>query len=203
MWNFRNFRLSSQSSTEPVTVSEVSCHLRIQTTIEDALMLTYIKSARLRCEGLIKRALVPSSFIVTLDAFPSGEIILPRPPLSTQNSKIVISYIDSSGDTQTVSSTVYEVDHLAEPGEIRLAYDQNWPDVRNHPGVIRIAYASGYISTASSSTSLIPQDIKQWIMSRAGVMYMHREPLILDPRALAELPRDFVDGLLDEYRIID
>ena len=194
----RSLTLSSVSTTEPVSLDEAKNHLRIQTTAEDTQIQTWITVARKQCENLTRRALVSSSWLLVTDDFCSDAIVIPRPPLSSLSSLVVITYTKTTGDSTTVSSTVYDVDYRMEPAQIRLAYDQSWPtDVRDQPGSVSIAYKSGY------STATIPQEMRQWILERVGVFYNHRESLILDPRTLGEIPRSFVDGLLDEYRIIE
>lgn len=198
MYNFRSLTLSSVSTTEPVSVAEVKTSLRIQTSAEDTLLGTMITVARKQCENMIKRSLIPSSWLLVLDSFSSDDVTLPRPPLSTDTSKLLVTYIDTTGGTSTVSSTVYDVDSNMEPGQIRLGYNQSWPsDIRGHEGVISVAYASGY------TTATIPEEIKQWICQRVGTFFEHRESMLLDGRKLVNIPYQFVDGLLDEYRIME
>lgn len=193
----RSLTLTSASSSESVTAGEVKSYLRIQTTVDDTLIGTMIISARRQCENLIKRALIPSQFSLVMDSF-ENDILIPRPPLSSSSTDIVISYTNFTGVIQAVDSTCYSIDYLSEPGHIRLAYDSVWPsDVRNYPGSVVISYRCGYTS------STIPQEVKQWICARVGAYYEHREPLILDGRSLNEIPRTFIDGLLDDLRIIN
>ncbi len=187
-----SLRVSSESTQEPITVGEVKSFLRIQTTAEDRLIGSLIKASRRVCENKIKRALVPTSFQMTIDQFEST-IVLPRPPLSTLSSLVVITYSDTAGTVSTCDSTNYTVDAKSEPGKIYLAYDADWPDdVRDVENAIIISYKSGY------TTANIPEEIRTWIMMDVGDRYEHRESLHEGGR-LEPLPRSFKDGLLDAY----
>jgi len=191
----RALRVSSQSTAEPIEVSQVKTHLNIFTTADDTALDWYITAARQVAENKTKRALVDTQWVLTLDSFASSHIDLPRPPLSTNTTEVVIEYTKTTGDTTTLPSTVYTVEHRAEPGFIRLNYESEWPtDVQDSEGAVRITYRSGY------TTATVPRAIKQWISMRVGQMYEYREPLI-DITA-KELPRDYVDGLLDPYTVI-
>jgi hypothetical protein len=140
-----------------------------------------------------------------LNDFPgsSAEIELPRPPLSTASTDLVITYIEdtTAGNTTTVSSTRYSVDFYSEPAVVYPSYDNDWPDdVRDERNAVRITYYSGYANAAA-----VPQPIKQWVMLRVGAMYEHRESLMAGNFAnqTAELPRNYVDGLLDEFVVME
>jgi len=191
---FRSLSISSRSSIEPIDTTAVNSHLKIQTTIEDSLLAGWIKAARIQLEHKLKRALVPSSFLMIRDSF-ADDIELLYPPLSSSASDVVITYINGTGGTSTVSSTVYTVDYRSEPGRIYLAYSASWPtDVRDVEGAISIAYSAGY------TTATIPQNAVEWIKQRVGIAYKYREP-VLDMRGVHTLQRYFVDGLVDDLLV--
>lgn len=190
----KSFKASSVSTSEPVTVSEVKEFLRIQTTAEDRLLESLIKVSRRNCENRVKRALVPTSYQLTIDVF-ENTINLPRPPLSTLSSLVVITYTDTGGNIATCDSTNYTVDYMSEPGKVYLAYDADWPDdVRDVENAIKINYRSGY------TTANIPDEIKTWIMMDVGDRFENRES-IQEGIKLEYLNRNFKDGLLDAYDI--
>jgi len=196
-------RLTSEAtnaSAEPVSVSQVKNHLRITAAAEDALIGLYITAARQMAEDITKRALINTQWELTFDSFdPTYKIVLPRPPLSTDSAQVVITYTKTTGDTTTINSTVYAVEHRDEPGFIRLNYNSTWPDdVQDTEGAVRVVYRSGY-TTANQA----PEAIKHWIKMRAGQMYEYREPIISGGirGVVSEVPRDYVDGLLDPYRV--
>ena len=191
--------LVSESTTEPVTVAELKTYLRMESTdstAEDVFLGNLITVARKQAENKTRRALVSKTWQLRFDDFQNDTAIieLPKPPLSTVSTNVAITYIEdtTAGNSTTIGSTVYTIDSNSEPGRIYPAYDNEWPDtVRDQKHAVTIQYVSGY------STTNIPQPIVQWIRMRALDMYENRES-ITEAR-LEELPRTYVDGLLDEY----
>ena len=191
--------LVSESTIEPVTVAELKTYLRMESTdstAEDGLLGLYITVARKQAEHLTRRALITKTWQLRLDDFANDTAIieLPKPPLSTASTNVSITYIKdtTAGDTTTIGSTVFTVDSNSEPGRIYPAYGNEWPDaIRDQKHAITIQYVSGY------STTTIPQPVIQWIKMRALDMFENRES-ITEAR-LEEIPRSYVDGLLDEY----
>lgn len=187
----RSLIVSSISTREPITLTAVKDHLRIQSTMEDRLIKSFIKAARIQLENKIKRALVPTSYEMKLDVF-SNTMTIPMPPLSSTAADIVITYINSTGGTSTCSATNYTIDYKSAPGKIYLAYDAAWPtDVRDVEGAINIAFSAGY------TTATIPENAQLWLKYRVGVMFEHREPVI-EGRSIGYLKNNFVDGLVDD-----
>jgi len=187
---------ASGASAEPVSVAQVKSHLRIDSTADDVLLALYIKAARQAAEDITKRALIDTQWELTIDTLDADKIDLPRPPLATSSTEVVITYTKSTGDTTTVGTTAYAVEHRNEPGFIRVAYESSWPsDIQDSEGAVRIVYRSGY-----TTSNPAPEAIKHWIKLRAGAMYENREPLITGV-SQTDLNRDFVDGLLDPYKV--
>jgi len=196
----RSLRRISDSTTEPVSVAELRDHLRILSTSEDSMLSVLLQAARNLAETKTGRALTVQTWEMTLDAFPGDEeeIKLPRAPLSTSSSDVVVSYVEdtTAGNTTQMASTALTVDARSEPGRIFPSYDNDWPDdCRDEFGAVRIQYVCGYPTPAS-----VPEPIKTWIKMRAGFFYENRESAAVGPGGFINLfPRDFVDGLLDEY----
>ena len=201
MYSIRISSVATGTTAEPISVAELKAHLRITTTAEDTLLGAYITAARQAAEIKTKRALVNTKWELTLDSFYSSVIELPRGcPLSTLSTEVVLTYTQTTGNTTQVPTTVYVVEHRDEPGHVRLAYEAEYPtDVQDSPGAVRITYRSGYTTVAGRTC---PETIKHWIKMRAGQMYEYREPLITGT-IQTPLVRDFVDGLLDEYVLME
>lgn len=138
-----NWYVSTLPCAEPVSLDEMKLHLRIDGTDEDTLITSLIQAARSYCEDYQARAYISQTLTLKLNDFPvTDSIRLPRPPLVSVDS---ITYVDNNGATQTVSSSVYTVDTVSEPGYVYLSYNQNWPyDVRLIPNAVTITYKAGY-----------------------------------------------------------
>lgn len=184
---------TSDAATEPVTLTELKAHLRIDGTDEDTLLTSLIKVARITCEKYTKRAFITQTWQAWLDAFPSPEsgpwakewwdgvregpvsylstvqnkIYLPRPPLISVTH---LKTYDASNNLETFSSTNYDVDVIGERGAIVLKYDKTWPTVMLRPsnGIV-IEYVAGY-----GGASDVPEDIKYAVKVTAGYFYENR-----------------------------
>ena len=140
-------------TVEPVSVSAAKAHLLVTHDEQDTLIGEKITAAREYAETYTGRPLVVRTLALKLDAFPS-QIELPHPPLVSVSS---ITYTDSAGDTQTVSTDTYTADTAAEPGIVRLAYGQSWPSPRGDANCITVSFVAGYAAsfTADVSTDVL------------------------------------------------
>jgi uncharacterized phiE125 gp8 family phage protein len=189
-------------STQCVTVAEVKDFLRLQgTTAEDYLLQSFIKSAESYAENYMKRSINKQQYELRLDGFNGhdGDIELPRPPLTTVSSEVVVAYVEDTtvGNTTAISATAITIDYQSEPGVLYPSYDNEWPEPRDENNAVRITYYSGYATPA-----LVPDAIKHWVKLRVGAMYEHRESLMVGTgNFVTELPHSYVDGLLDEFLV--
>jgi uncharacterized phiE125 gp8 family phage protein len=182
-------------AAEPVTVDEAkaSPSLRVATATDDADIAVLITAAREIAEAITRRSLITQTLELVLDAFPSGGINLYCPPIQSVTS---IKYIDTDGVEQTLSSALYDLDSDTEPGMVAPAYNESWPATRDQVNAVRVRYVAGYGAAAD-----VPAAIKTWIKMRAGTLYDNPQGLVVG-QTVMNVPRDFIDGLLDAYRVI-
>lgn len=169
-WNDEtNVALSvvTEPTAEPIGIQEVKDQARIDGDTEDVLISTWIIAARRLAEAYLKRCFVTTVLRLNLDAFPAGEFRLYRPKLISVTS---IKYRDTSGVQQTVSSSVYSVDTYSQPGRVRLAYGQSWPDARTDTNSIEVVYSAGYGAPTS-----VPESIKQALRFTVADWFRFRE----------------------------
>ena len=56
-----------------------------------------------------------------------------------------IQYVDDAGDTQTLSTSLYQVDTKSQPGRIIPAYGESWPTVRSDTlNAVTVNFVAGY-----------------------------------------------------------
>lgn len=184
--------LTQAPAEEPISLTEAKLHLRVDGSAEDALITALIGAARRQAEHLTGRALVTQKWKLTCEAFPASceGILLPYPALQSVQS---VTYLDEAGQRQTLSSGAYQVVTDEIVGRVVLAYGESWPAVREVPGSLEVSYTAGF-----GAAAVVPQDIKNWMLLTLGTLYVQREAIAAG--ALAELPRQFYDGLLDPYR---
>lgn len=189
-------KLITEPSTEPVTLAELKAQARVDTDItdDDSMLTAYGVAARQQCEQILGRALITQTWARVIDCFPWTEIELGMPPVSAITS---ITYIDTAGATQTLSSSAYVLDPTGEePGFVLPAYGYTWPTTLDTAGAVTVTFTCGYGAAAA-----VPEPIKLWIKMRAATLYRFREA-ISGGLAMQEVPNRHGDALLDRYRVI-
>lgn len=187
-------KLISGPSSEPVTLAELKAQCRVEHSAEDDLLTAYGIAARQQCESILERALITQTWARMLDCFPWSEIELGKPPVQAITS---ITYIDTAGATQTLSSSAYVLDPTGEePGFVLPAYGYTWPTTLDTAGAVTITFTCGYGAAAA-----VPDAIKTWIRMRVATLYRFRESIGAG-MSMQEVPSRHLDGLLDPYRVM-
>lgn len=179
--------LVTAPASEPITLAQAKVQVRVESSVtaEDDHITALIQSAREEAEHELGRALIAQTWDLKIDAFPSVEVELPKPVVSSITS---ISYVDLDGNTQTIASNQYTLDSSTMPGFVLPAQDVDWPDTLDCANAVTVRFVAGWANAAA-----VPASIKQWILWRVGVLYKHRD---------TPLPEDrYTRGLLDPWRV--
>lgn len=186
--------LVTAPASEPLTTAEAKSHLRVDSSDDDTLIDAFVKSARQYVEEDLGRALITQTWDYTIDAFPSdgSAIHLPRPPLQSVTS---ISYVDTAGATQTVSSGDYIVNTGKRKGEVTLAYGAAWPATRTQASAVTIRFVAGY-----GAASAVPESIRTALRLVVGDLYSNREASIV---GTIHTDNPAVNALLGPYRLVE
>ena len=156
--------LSSAPAVEPMTVDVAKSHCRVSDDTENALILTYLKASRLDAEAFLGRGLITQTWKLVLDDFAETIWLPMAAPLQSVSS---ITYYDSNGTSQTLSSSVYTVHTASEPGRVTLAVNQAWPSVQCERGsAVTITYVVGW-----TSEDLVPESIVNGIALLTSARY--------------------------------
>lgn len=158
-------------TVEPISVAQFKLHARITRDDEDGLIAAYITAARKYVETAQRRQLVTATWRLSLEQFPGWELVLPLSPLQTISS---ITYVETDGTTQTISSTDYIVDTYRTPGLAVPAYGLVWPVARCQPNSVRVTFVAGYGDTGST----VPETTRQAVRLLASHYYENREPFL-------------------------
>lgn len=146
--------LTTAPATEPVTTADFKTWIGYSGSDQDTIFGNLLKTARLWVEEYLSRQLITATYTLKLDSFPVVELFLPRPPIQSITS---IAYLDSDGDSQALSTDIYE---LTTRGTLARKYNQVWPSVRYIHEAVTIVYVAGYGSSATD----VPQPIRDAIM---------------------------------------
>lgn len=211
---------------EPISLDEAKRHLRVSVDDDNDLIQSHLESARERVEIETGRQLLTGTFELWLDSAPGLQsswgqdglawwgsnqpwmnwgpwlnrlfIDVPKPPLL---SVVSITYVDTSGVTQTWDPTLYQVHKpygpTAHRGKIRPAFGVSWPVTRDQMDALVVQFTAGYGTTGAS----VPQPLRRAILMIAGDLYENREATVVTDRrvTIQELPSG-VDRILQQYR---
>lgn len=174
--------------SEPILLEEAKAHCNIETDFaeDDSLLDAFIAAARESCEAVTGRQLVQATYALRLSGFPCDDVIeLPKAPLVSVTS---ITYVDGDGDTQTLSTDVYEQDPYTTPGRVVLKYGEVWPTARDQRNAVTVTFVAGYEE--------VPKLLKQGMLMRIAHWNENREETLIGAN-IASVPSgaDYCDGL--------
>jgi len=137
-----SWKVTTGPASEPVTRSEAKLWLKVDTTADDALIDALIESARVWVERHCNIGLLPQTITEVYDSWPEGrEFDLTITPLREVSA---VTYIDSNGSQQTLSSSNYIVDSYQRPARVQLKYSQIWPTLYDQMNSVSAIYTVGY-----------------------------------------------------------
>ncbi len=138
----------------PLSLSLAKSHCAIDTTDFDTLLNTYILAAIEWAEGATHRTIYSRSHVWVLADFPRGADQAIRLPRGKTQSVESIVYIDSDGNSQTltgpssaVAGTDYREDLRGDDGgTVMPALDDDWPEAEtDHPSPVVITFTAGWL----------------------------------------------------------
>lgn len=182
-----SFSLVTPPGVEPVALSDVKLHARIDTAVDDSLVTTLITAARIWAENYTGRAIINQTWQMAMDIWPAANeewwdgvrdgpvsglerttfVSLPRPPLVNVTS---VQYFDNTDTPTTWPSSNYFVDTVRQPGRLALRLGAVWPVPSRLTNGIVITYVAGYGSDGTS----VPEPIKTAIRQLVTHWYEHR-----------------------------
>lgn len=149
--------LITAPTIQPVTLTETKEHLRVDFTDENDYIETLIKASTNFAEVYTYRQFITATYKQYFDEFPSAAFQLEKPKLQ---SVTAITYIDSDGDTQTLSTDVYEINIKSDIGEIRLKDGQSYPATDSVYNAVIIEFKAGYGDAVTNVPDLLRSTLK-------------------------------------------
>lgn len=204
-------------TAEPLTLADVRAHLRIDSddTSQDTTISLLMLAARRYAETYTGRSLMPQIWCAVADGFPGCPIpaapfgaYLPGSVIARHASDLVIklmrgpvtavtsiTYVDTTGTTQTLDPATYIFDSSDLVQRIAPAFGQSWPAARAQLAAVKITFQAGY-----SNAAAIPATILNWMLVRIATAYEHREAEEIVARGKLQ-PLEYVDTLLDSEKV--
>lgn len=175
--------IAPQAAETIVALEQVKAQCRIDedATADDLLLGIYILAAVEAAQHKLDRPILPQVWEREFD----------DPSLQLRLRQDVTAVAKVTAITESAEIDLASADWRLAKG-YKLCAMRGWP---HGTLAVRVRFTCGAWADAGS----VPTSIKLWIMQRGATAYATREALTEDGR-LKELPRDFVDGLLDPHR---
>lgn len=155
-------------AAEPVSLTEAKKHLEIagSDTAHDTQIANLIEAARRKWEHDTQQFLIQRTMRVKLPYL--CELQFPHRPVSSVTS---IQYYDSGNSSQTLASSVYDLD--SDRSQIRLAYLQTFPATSVRWDAATITYVLG----DHSDSTTVPEISKSAMKLLIGFYFENRDML--------------------------
>lgn len=188
--------LVTAPASDPLALADAKTHLKVEDGTDDELIRLLVLAAAEQCETFTGRKFVTQTWDLKLDGFPCGAIDLPFPPVSSVTS---VSYVDTNGDSQTWSSSLYQTDLPAGPqatiARIQPAYAQTYPQTRSQWNAVTVRFVCGY-----GGPQDVPGSIQAAMKLLIGHWYANREAVAVSAGTVPSEIAMGVDRLLWPYR---
>jgi len=175
---------------EPLSTPNAIAHCRAPDDgTDDTVIAACVASARAHVESVTGTRMVTQTVSMKTDCW-ADLANLPMAPVQSVSS---ISYVDTEGNVQTLSTDVYETRlEILEPAVV-LKWNQTWPTIRAG-SQITVTAVVGYGSAGSQ-----PPECLHAIRLIVGDFYAQRESVADDAMISAPLAAT-VDALLCNHR---
>lgn len=160
-------QLVTPPASEPVALSTVKQHLRVEHDADDALIADLITGVRQLAELYTGRAFISQTFRLWRDDGPDEALVLPRPPLL---SVTAVRVYDENDGTTTVPSSQYFTDTVSQPGRLVLRAGAVWPTPLRRANGLEVEYVAGY----GPSAGHVPVALRQGMLAHLAYLYEHR-----------------------------
>lgn len=152
--------VTTPATSRPISVDDVKNNSRIAIDDDDLLIRRLIDSAVTFTEYELNSKIGLQTITWTLDYRLPASLVVPVGPLISVTS---IEYVDSAGQTQTLSASDYVVDINHSVGRVYPAYNVTWPIPRYQKDAVTVIYVAG--------NSVIPAEIKTALLLLVGHWY--------------------------------
>lgn len=185
--------------SDPITLEQAKAHLRVDFDDEDDNIAAMVRAATIAIANRCDRTLMPTTYDLYLDAWPTGDgIELSRPPLISVDS---VNYTDPETHTEVEwPSSNYEVDAAGLKGWV-VPGTGGWPTTFDVINSVRIQYTAGYPLTGDSpALPTVPEPIIMAIKLTLSDLYENRGSFVVGT-IVAPIPQAVFYLLLD-YQLI-
>ena len=143
------FKVTSEPTTEPLTIDELKNRLRIATCDFDNELQDLLKAARDAVERESYRKLITQTLEMHIEDFPGtfGDIEIRLAPIASITH---VKYYDQDEVLQTVSTDDYYANLTTTPPSLALKESKSWPVTHlERPNKVVVTMVAGYGAAAA------------------------------------------------------
>lgn len=138
------YLIKTQPSVEPITLAEAKANLRVNNTVENDLISSYIVAARKWIENYTWRPLITQTWTLFYDFadvqnIKNNTIVISKNPVQSISS---IKYYDNTNTLVTLDSSNYYTDLGGDIASINFI--QQLPTMYNRINALQIEFVCGY-----------------------------------------------------------
>lgn len=185
------YTLVTAPSITPIDLEDVQRWAKVFDEYEDNAIRLLIDSAVEYTQKLLDRQLISQTWKLELDGFPcdynfnhplwplgsTAEIEIAKKPVSSITS---ITYIDSDGDTNTLSSSLYQLDTSSTPARVKPTAGNSWPSTKSDTySTVTVTFVTGYGSTKAS----VPANIREALLIYVAHAFESRDGMGMPPQS--------------------
>jgi uncharacterized phiE125 gp8 family phage protein len=156
---------------EPVTVAEArrQCGIGEGIDYHDPQLQLLITAAREQVENDTGIVCYTGSFTYKMTEWPYGDFFT-LADLRPVTSITSIAYLDTDGASQTLATTVYQLETANVKQFVRLKYNQLWPSLRGDINGITVTFVAGYATVLA-----VPSRVKQAVLFLVNHWFVSRD----------------------------
>ncbi|MEZ5853954.1 MAG: head-tail connector protein [Hyphomicrobiaceae bacterium] len=184
--------MTSGPVLEPVSLAEAKAHLRVDSSVEDALIQSLVVTSRLHIEAALGLALITQAWSYFLDRWPkNGRVLLPLSPVAAITGIRVWSV---DGTSQLMDLQGFFLDGAGRPPRLATLAGTSHPQPGRSVNGIEIAFTAGF----GAAPEDVPAPVRHALLLLVAHWYENREPIEIGGSSNA-IPA-MVSELLMPYR---
>ena len=160
--------LVTPPAVEPISLAQAKNWLRIDHTYEDELITALIASARLVVESAARRMLISQTWRLVMDAWPSGDIVIPLAPV---RQVLALRTLNADGAGVIIAPSTYVATNAGGVGRIRFLIPPPAPQ-KQIAGVeidVELGFSSGSEGVPETLKTAMRLLIGRWYEQRGDV----------------------------------
>lgn len=178
--------LLTPPAEEPCSLLELRAWAREPAAEDNAVLWLLMQQAREQIERLYGLQLVLATWRLDVPDWNVWDGTFGITPVVAVTA---FSYVDVQQVETVLDPSTYELSLGSSPAELRLAFEEEWPEVLAHPQSVAITFTAGY-----ANQRLVPASLRGAVAACVADWYDNRARVGVMPEGAKNLVRSYWDG---------